>query len=222
MPRVAPNQTMLRNHSFYTNYTASRNFASNVKVLNARMARNTEWGAVALLSKSGYGNSEEVWSNPNNNYVTGCAGDSARPPSSSNCNIFTSENGVKASTTGNVYGVYDMSGGALESVMGVMVNLAGIFDRAQSDFDEINTLDPRYIDRYDYGVTQSNSDAYERRILGDATSETRGWYSSSSQFVFEGNSFFLRGGNINSPGLFSFNNSPGNDTSGFRLVLSED
>ncbi len=220
---VLENSAMLRNQYIANHYTAISNFQLHFDFLNARISKNTEWGAVAYLATSIYGNEVEIWSNPNSSYLTGCAGNTANPSSTTTCNQFDSENGVKASTTGNLYGIYDMSGGSYESLMGVMLELSGVLiDAAESTFNEINQIEKKYFNLYQFGTTYNDSDAYQRRVLGDATSETRNWFSNNQEFIFHQNSFFLRGGDINSPGIFSFNYSPGNITSGFRITISEE
>ena len=98
--------------------------------LNSHMMKNTEWGAVAYLSSSKYGkidksgNIVRVFNNPYYNNktdycspITGLSGGTA-----TQFNIGTTEDlytyntsqGCEASTTGNVYGVYDMAGGSWE------------------------------------------------------------------------------------------------------------
>ncbi len=222
-PSVLPNETMLLNNDLADNYLTAINFKDHVNVFNARLARNLEWGAVALLSRSIYGNENVVWNNPNDSYTTGCAGNSHNASSGIVCNPFDSSEGVNASTTGNVYGVYDMSGGAFESVMNAMYDLTKtVLLIGSSNLDNINQIGEKYIDKYEFGITSDDSSAYERRILGDATSETRGWDGSNQVFITDDNPFFLRGGDINNSGIFSFDNSAGNITSGFRLILSEE
>src|SRR5690606_19467069 len=85
--------------------------------VNTHMMKNTEWGAVAYLSKSIYGANDEIWINNSSTYTTGCAGNSVSANYYNGCqNAYNTPNGQKASTTHNIYGVYDMSGGALEYV----------------------------------------------------------------------------------------------------------
>ena len=96
------------------------------------MMKNSEWGAVAYLSQSKYGKygngnymgaNKEVYINNywnNSTTMTGCSSGSTNANYSSTC-AYTFEkenNGTGASTTGMIYGVYDMSGGAFEYVMG--------------------------------------------------------------------------------------------------------
>ncbi|HHT37818.1 MAG TPA: hypothetical protein GXZ95_00180, partial [Mollicutes bacterium] len=44
--------------------------------IDTHMMKNGEWGAVAYLSKSQYGNPNEIWNISNKTYKTGCAGSS--------------------------------------------------------------------------------------------------------------------------------------------------
>ena len=72
--------------------------------------KNDEWGAAAYLSRSKYGKNDEVTINSNSLYYTGGG--------SGNAYV----NNVAQGTTGNVYGVYDMSGGAWEYVAAYVNN----------------------------------------------------------------------------------------------------
>ena len=93
--------------------------------------------------------------------------------------------GTKASTTGNIYGVYDMSGGSYEYVMGNMVNSSGKFYSSSSGFS--TPPDSIYYDSYTYGTSYTT---HGRGKLGDATketlktfeSDTGGWYSDYAYF----------------------------------------
>ena len=68
-------------------------------VVDPHMMKNTEWGAVAYLSKSKYGKeTEEVWKNPNTNYLTGQAGASVSANGTTSTTDYKSTNGQKAST----------------------------------------------------------------------------------------------------------------------------
>ena len=92
---------------------------------NSHMIKNSEWGAIAYLSKSSYGqnivditaNKANLNNSPSTIYaVAGYAdgtGDTYK---------WYNTNGVKASTTGTIYGVYDMSGGALEYTAALVSN----------------------------------------------------------------------------------------------------
>lgn len=81
----------------------------------------------------------------------------------------------------------------------------------------------KYVDIYSYGTSSTD---YTRRILGDATTETMGWYSGIYvDFVDSNNPWFLRGGrNANGAknNLFSFYHTAGGaGTSSFRVIFSK-
>ena len=174
---------------------------------DSHMMKNTEWGAVAYLSHSAYGNPNEIRYNNNSDYKTGYAGvhnptigytgtsiSCTTTPEACNEYGTTSDitrpwNDVEtlgfASTTGNVTGIYDMSGGVWEYVMGVVSskdgNLVSGFNTNQnSNFNGIltstnevlsgheNFPESKYYDIYAYGEVEEN---FSRRILGDATGE---------------------------------------------------
>ena len=72
--------------------------------VDPHMMKNSEWGAVAYLSQNTtYGKGSEVTINSNGGYITGGGN-------------YVSN--TAQSTTGNITGVYDMSGGAYEYVAG--------------------------------------------------------------------------------------------------------
>ena len=91
-------------------------------------------GAVSYLTQSEYGrNKEEITinnyytsaSSPYRAEVTGLAGNSVSASSTSSLTsvyAYNTENGMKASTTGNVTGIYDLSGGIEEYVAGYISN----------------------------------------------------------------------------------------------------
>ncbi len=143
--------------------------------------------------------------------------------------------GVKASTTGNMYGVYDMSGGAWEYVMGVTKTQDGndIY-YASSGFAKATMPDSKYYDLYDFSTSNTT---HERGHLGDSTRETLktfgnltgSWNSNYAYFPSvpsEGTwPWFLRGGGYNhttAAGVFAFHWNGGgtNGTISFRSVLS--
>ena len=179
------------------------------------MMKNMEWGAVTYLSHSKYGINKEIAINSASTYTTGCGPQSE----GSTCNAYNTALGQSASTTGNVYGVYDMSGGAYEYVMGNMVNSSGAFYSSSARFS--TAPDTKYYDKYSYGTSSTE---YTRGKLGDATKEmsptgTSGnWYSDYAYFPYSSSSWFLRGGycsNGSRAGAFSFYYNYG-DASSYR------
>ena len=91
-------------------------------------------GAVAYLTQSKYGrNKEEITinnyytstSSPYKVAVTGLAGTSVSAGSTTSLSsvyAYNTENGMKSSTTGNITGIYDLSGGVWERVSGYISN----------------------------------------------------------------------------------------------------
>ena len=225
---VKPNVSSLRSTSVSEYFTAIQNMKTTYGLSgDSHMIKNMEWGAVAYLKQSKYGLGEtDIGINNNSSYTTGC-GATAGSSSSSTCEAYNTTNGMLASTTGNIYGVYDMSGGAWEYVMGNMVNSSGAFYANSSGFS--SAPDTKYYDAYTYGT--SNTD-HVRGKLGDATKETLatfgsntgGWYSDYAHFVSSSNSWFYRGGDHShgsDAGVVSFINGNGGGGGGCssRTVL---
>ena len=99
---------------------------------------------------------------------------------------------IAQSTTGNIYGVYDMSGGAWDRTMGNMVDSTGAFYSSNSGFS--SAPEDKYYDKY---TNDTVNTTYSRGKLGDATKETRSWYSDVSYLVYSRYSWFGRGGSHN-------------------------
>ena len=213
---VKPNVSSLRSQTVSAYFTAIQNMKTTYGLSgDSHMIKNMEWGAVAYLKQSKYGLGEnDIGTNNNSSYITGC-GATAGSSSSSTCDAYNTTNGMLASTTGNIYGVYDMSGGAFEYVMGNMVDSSGSFYASSSGFSSVP--DAKYYDAYTYGT--SNTD-HGRGKLGDATKETLatygsitgGWYDDYAIFTLEHYSWLMRGGDsgngING-GIFTFNGYSG-------------
>ena len=229
---VKPNVTSLRSQKVSSFFTAIQNVKTTYGISNAdsHMLKNIEWGAVAYLKQSKYGlGTTDIGINNNSNYITGC-GATAESASSTTCNKYNTTTGMLASTTGNIYGVYDMSGGAYEYVMGNMKNSSNAFYPNGSGFKTVP--DSKYYDVYMYGVgTQTNYHA--RGKLGDATKEilvhfnynAGGWYKDHSYFVKDTYSWLSRGGGhsgTSSAGIFYFNGVNGGASNYYstRAVLS--
>ena len=217
---VKPGVSSLRGTTVSNFFTAIQNIKSSYSLSgDSHMMKNMEWGAVAYLKQSKYGlgtTDITINSNSNSSYYTG-GGNSTTS--------YKSNTGQ--STTGNVYGVYDMSGGAWEYVMGNMVNSSGSFYSSSAGFS--SAPNAKYYDKYTYS---SDWSTHSRGKLGDATKETLktygnstgGWYSDIAYFVHSSFSWFIRGGYYNSgsgAGVFYFSNRDGGTHSddGARAVL---
>ena len=193
-PRILPNVTSWKrnNLSNYWKVIYDMQTSNNIYGLptsrtntDSHMITNMEWGAVAYLTNSKYGrctneSCTEVTINNCNTNITGIGGDTVSA-SKSSTTCATDENkydwnGQLASTTDNIYGVYDMSGGAAEYVMGNISSESGnnyIYNAGGvgSNFT-YNTNTLKYLTTYAYGATSDDQTAYNRGRLGDATSET--------------------------------------------------
>jgi len=195
---------------------------------DTHMMKNTEWGAVAYLSHSKYGKNSEVHINNNSGYMTGCGGDTVDEAGDTICkNQFgTKTDGIyNQSTTGNISGIFDMSGGSQEYVMGYTTNATTQF--GLSGFDSTAFPGNKYLDTY----VSTTDIQYSNRILGDATGEfgpfitnTNSWYGDYADWVDSEFPWFKRGGdwssNINA-GLFDFrsNTGAGSSENTFRIVI---
>ena len=206
------------------------------------MIKNIEWGAIAYLTTSVYGQGlTEVRINNSSTYITGCAATKENGSSYSGCeNAYNTSIGVLASTTGNISGIYDMSGGAWEYVMGVMEDslnsntpasgrdtqyynsgFTGKTTGKVANVTGISFPESKYYDIYRYGT--SNSDL-TRCHLGDATIETKGWNGDYTYFINSNGPWFKRGGYYSDgsgSGTFAFHYYDGNADSLYstRVVL---
>ncbi len=211
--------------------------------LDSHMMKNTEWGAVAYLSHSKYGINTEVRINNNSAYLTGYAAtdetDQTSYPGVSGTTSdvtlpYNTPTGYKASTTGNITGIYDMSGGARDCVAGYVPSSS---DASGFTLADLNIYS-KYLDLYPDNTTIKS---WNNRILGDATGEMgpfyyyvdkdnnkryhNNWYNDNSCFLDSTNPWFYRGGLYVDGVLasqFYFNDYTGNTNTGIgsRLVLT--
>ena len=250
-PRILPNVISWRNNKLSNFSTVIQNMqaSSNIYGLStdksttdSHMLTNMEWGAVAYLTNSNYGRCSngtctEVTINNCSTYTTGIgAGTVSASKSSTTCtteaNKYNGTKGVLASTTGNVYGVYDMSGGAYEHVMGNMSKTADAYTFngytagfASSWYNDYSNQ--KYVNTY--AIISSSSDrttqkAYNAGRLGDATgevvlstSDSGGWYNDYALFPYSSSPWFVRAGSCNigsNAGVFYFGSSFGDAGSG--------
>ena len=253
-PRILPNVTSWRNNylSNYWKVIYDMQTSNNIYGLptlrtniDSHMITNMEWGAVAYLTNSKYGrctngSCEEISMNgygeiTNYTTMTGCGPISSGSTSySTTCNAYNTELGQTASTTGNIYGVYDMSGGAYEHVMGNISSASGTtytYDARNAGTNFTYSTDTaKYLIPYAYGTTYNNQTAYNRGKLGDATSEVvtktgYGWYNDRAFYPSSGSSWFSRGNFFyggSSVGLFCISRISGviANTSSVRAVIS--
>ena len=213
--------------------------SSNDSIVDPHMTKNSEWGAVAYLSQSAYGKNAEIWNNSNTSYITGMAGSSVDAVSEESTSVYNTVIGMEASTTGNVYGIYDLSGGNWERLASYVNN--GHENLINAGDLVSGSMPAKYMDVYSSTVSDGSSaqdENYELVIptngkYGDAIYETsssagspwiNSWYNDYSDFPDAEVPIFIRGGynGSDSPaGLFCFDGTAGNasSTDGFRVVI---
>ncbi len=215
LPKFIPNKISWRYAQIGTQYTVGINLETKALYgwgesgsdIDTHMMKNIEWGAAAYLTQSEYGKNSEVALNDNTSYYTGGGTGDAYIPN------------INQSTTGNVYGIYDMAGCSYEYTMANYNK-----KEANSGLTPSGVAD-KYIDRY-----TSYSDAK----YGDAKYETsfsvgtpNSWYGDYSQMMDDSYSWDLRGGDYyvgDYQGIFGFGRSgggAGSDTTWRAVLLVE-
>ena len=211
---------------------------------DSHMLKKREWGAVAYLSHSRYGANREIYINNSSKYYTGRSGGNVPGSTpingtytnqtsttqynsygfytwdgyllnyNTNTKSTTRDLNKVASTTGNIYGVYDMSGGAYDYVMGNYNNTIG-----GSGFTTLPDI--KYYDLYTIASIRSCTIA---TCGGHAINETAFWYSDTLNFVSSNSPWLWCGGeamNGVNTGIFDNNGEDrvtvGNDS--FRVSL---
>ena len=260
---IKPNVRSLTTKKVSEFYTLGRGINEG---LNSHMMKNSEWGAVSYLTYSLYGKCtetgcEEVYlNNINTGYypassatftdqwqygttITGCSASSTSSitignQSSCESGYAYNEANNKASTTGNISGIYDMSGGKWELVMGMIKDAPELKNlTAEVDF----LTDTRYYDIYTPNSIELDDETwykYKNGHLGDGNKEiavskennlsgnTGLWFSDYAIFPTNVYPWIVRGGVFNDiqySGVFSFSFSSGLDINvhqTFRVVLA--
>ena len=242
---------------------------------DSHMMKNSEWGAVAYLSHSKYGINREVYINNSSLYYTGRSGGNVGGSTSinntytgqtsstqynnygfytwdgyllnynTNTKSSTRDLTKVASTTGNITGIYDMSGGAWEYLMGIFANsdgrlwsgtsissnsgFTGLIGTSGDQYTGVAFPDDKYYDVYKASSDTSISPltACNNEICyGQGLSETTKWYNDNADFVNATYPWLLRGGSYASgsnAGILSFSNRGGAalERSAFRTILSQ-
>ena len=227
--------------------------------LDSHMMKNSEWGAVAYLSHSKYGINREVYINNSSLYYTGRSGGNVGGSTSinntytgqtsstqynnygfytwdgyllnynTNTKSSTRDLTKVASTTGNITGIYDMSGGAWEYVMGYYSAASDTWGAtSSSNYAGFSSApDSKYYD--DYTTTNALTACNGGICYGHGLSEVSRWYSDYPYFVEAYFPWFIRGGSYgqgSGAGVFYFNDYFGDShgsaaVGGFRAVLSQ-
>ena len=233
---------------------------------DSHLMKNSEWGAVTYLGKSEYGlddvdiviNNVTLSNRVKSVYaVTGCAGTTADASivsttigklnnrTQSGVYVWTQKNGTVASSTGTIYGIYDLSGGSWERTSAMINNKEkNLYIYGNELMKNLNNGgSSKYVIVYPYdfnedSITSANIDNasllnYDKnsKIYGDAIRETSikgigesSWGSDFSYFTSKNMVFSARGGDYGSKtksGLFAFHRADGTSFygRGFRSVL---
>ena len=220
---VKPNLAALTNNQLLSTYISMDNIydTNNVYGLpkasaDARISKNIEWAAVSYLTQSIYGVNSQLWKNNSTTYITGCAGSSVTAAGSAGCaNAYTTTNGLKASSTGNIYGVYDMAGGTNEVVM-------ANYKKTAAESGITSFPNAKYFDQYTTGVTTTA--CFNLSCYGHGLYEVSGWYSGLNTFVNYTYPWVIRGSNstsaISSQYEYNYYDGAASTSVGFRLTLS--
>ena len=226
---------------------------------DSHLIKNSEWGAVAYLGQSQYGlynkniriNNVNMGDNSNFVYaMTGYAAKEEDAASTTNTDAiaWNQTGGELASTTGTIYGIYDMSGGTWERSASLVNNgnsrlnefgsslMYSLKDGKSSEYVTIyetdTSVDNTGVSWTDENLLKTNEANYKKNTkYGDAIKETStagtgntSWNGDYSYFAGLYYPFVLRGGRCwdrSGAGLFCFVRYGGYSSydSGFRSVL---
>ena len=225
---IKPNVTSLQYNNLSNFFFASRSmeqtgnsFGFIKDEVDTHMSKNNEWGAVAYLTQSIYGRCTDsttcaaVGINNNQNTITGYGAPAGSNDSATN-GAYNTTLGKDASTTGTIYGIYDMAGGSYEFVMGIFADTngkprSGYTIGSNSGFTGMLSDGTTYT-----GIAFPDSKYYNlytgSSYTGHALTETQDWYGSFAFFADKSQPCFYRGGGYNmslSAIIFNFIGSPG-------------
>ncbi len=234
--QVKPNKAAIKSASIFNMIYSAYNYKRDN---DSHLMKNTEWGAASYLSLSKYGIGKEININNHSVYKTGYSSvisidnasfTGATGYDSSVTLEYNTETGYLASTTGNISGIYGMSGGAYEYMAAYITNSYG---NGGFTSDPSSTYGNKYFDIYNENINGTTN--YNYRILGDATGELgpfyvlnssyiNNWAEDSAQFITKSNPWFVRGGSSSSSkqaGQLAFDSYDGaaKNHVGFRIVL---
>lgn len=226
---------------------------------DSHLMKNSEIGAVSYLSQSKYGLKEDIIYRNNINLnnstssiyaVTGMSGNSESASTITttiddinnrnliDAYVWSQKEGTKASSTGTIYGIYDLSGGLWERTACLVYNGHLNLNHFGSSLLN-NGISTEYATIYpnnELGITDANTagqNNYESntKIYGDVIKETSikgigltSWNKNYSIFSGYNSPFFTRGGSwydTKGAGINAFARSDGTNAFdvGLRVVL---
>lgn len=225
------------------------------ETVDSHLLKNSEWGAVAYLAHSKYGRNGTKISINNIDAsealyavetITGYTGNTKSASSNTIKEIkeklkdsyenksyawYTMQGGL-GSTTGNLYGIYDMNGASSEYTAGYIKNideeLANLYAKSMTQ----NKNSTKYYTVYEISENEQHNSNYEinKDIYGDAIAETsrkgigyHSWFGETSIYIKENAGFFLRSGEydrVNYSGIFDFTNHSGHASKSYTFRCS--
>lgn len=206
-------------------------YADYLNFFDSHPARYTEWTAISYFTNSIYGRCSSA---------TSCTEVTLTPKSSSKYTTGGGayETNTSMSTTGNVHGIYDASGGAWELVMGFLESAPQSTDGSKLSGYTISGLPaPRYYDVFTssdrttkkYSVMtgvngRTNYNGIFSELLSDKTKNTT-WYGDYAIFINIDLPWFKMGGcdeNGTASGIFasSIDEGEGDAYTSIRPVLT--
>ncbi len=246
---VKPGLSSIRNQTvssfFYMARSMQLHYANNYGFSasgNLHMMKNDEWGTVAYLSQSKYGKygnknyigvNKEIYQNKSSYYLTGSSNGTSSQYETNQQQFFYNnitnlgtgkgQAGPGASTTGTIYGIYDISGGVSEYVMGVLEydaqgvgenngQIAAGDNLGSSGFKGLDKEgnptgiyelpNTEYYNKYksanptmeDWALAKLESACNGENCYGHSLLETANWYSDKTEFVSRTSSWLVRGG----------------------------
>ena len=230
VPNVIPNKGTSVGNQYLTTRSATYGFTgtadtfdNKTSYMHSHMVKNSEWGAVTYLTHSQYGrNGHEIDSNDSYRYITGKgSGNTKGSHSDTNPTYdYNTKIGMKSSTTGNVYGVYAMSGGVWERVsafnrLGNSENITNddygkdMTDWCKKTVSQVNDqneeetvetyISTKYTTVYEYGDSIDSGPNIDHAVkTGDAIKEVRvgyyGWFDDKLGIMLNYAPFLIRGG----------------------------
>lgn len=149
----------------------------NLKNIDSHIMRISEWGAVNYLTKSDYGGKGETYQVNNyyslvqmyDSYITNLATGLSEIPHNEiefmcdnidDMNLYYTKEGMETSSTGNIYGIYDMFGGANEYLSSYINNGHRLIEKYGNSNGQYNyfgkTGNTKYITMYPFDEEKRN------------------------------------------------------------------
>ena len=218
--------------------------------INSNTCANKDSNVTVTLSNSTTDNRCQVWinntntaaSSGNGTSITGCSSITGASDdvqySKTSCGTGYEWNGSinkgRSSTTGNLYGIYDMSGGDWEYVMGNTAVSTSTYSW-QTESSGLSEPESKYYDSYVNPENDYQNNSHYNGKIGDATREILkdfgnglgGWFDDIAYFPGSVHVFFGRGGmykDKQNAGIFLYGRSNGSACiyCSFRPVITKD